>query len=70
MRDLDRFKGCLIGGAALGLGAIPQKFTDRLELKDVILTVAEDLHHDCRIAEYGPWDDLWESKYIAMTYRP
>lgn len=57
-------------GAALGLGAIPQKFTDRLELKDVILTVAEDLHHDCRISEYGPWDDLWESKYIAMTYRP
>lgn len=56
-------------GAALGLEAIPQKFTGKLELKDVILELAEDLHHDCRIGEYGPGDDLWESKYIRMAYR-
>lgn len=56
-------------GAALGLDAIPRKFTDKLELKDVILEIAEDLHHDCPISEYGPGDDLWESKYIRMTYR-
>lgn len=26
------------------------------------------LHHDCQITEYGPGDDLWESKYIRMSY--
>lgn len=55
-------------GAALGLDAIPRKFVDKLELKEVILEAAEDLHHDCQISEYGPWDDLWASKYLAMTY--
>ena len=56
-------------GAALGANAIPQKYTDKLELKEVILEIADDLHHDCQIAEYGPWDDLWASKYIEMTYK-
>ena len=56
-------------GAALGLDAIPQKFLDKLELKDVILEIAEDLYHDCRISEYGPGDELWESKYFSMTYK-
>ena len=56
-------------GAALGFDAIPEKFIDKLELKDVILEVAEDLHHDCQISEYGPWDRVWASKYVEMTYR-
>lgn len=56
-------------GAALGFDAIPQKFIDKLELKDVILEIAEDLHHDCQITEYGPWDNLWASKYVEMTYK-
>lgn len=56
-------------GASLGFDAIPKKFTDNLELKDVILEVAEDLCHDCKITEYGPLDNLWESKYIEMTYK-
>ena len=56
-------------GAALGFGAVPQKYLDKLELKDVILEIAEDLHHDCQISEYGPWDDLWASKYIEMAYK-
>lgn len=55
-------------GTALGFEAIPQKYLDKLELKDVILEIAEDLHHDCQITEYGPGDDLWESKYIRMSY--
>lgn len=56
-------------GAALGIDAIPQKYLDKLELKDVILEIAEDLHHDCQISEYGPRDNLWESKYIEMAYK-
>lgn len=57
-------------GAALGLDAIPRKFTSQLELKDVILEIAEDLHHGGRITEYGAWDDRWASKYLTITYRP
>ncbi len=55
-------------GTALGFDAIPQKFIDKLELKDIIFEIAEDLYHDCKISEYGPWDDLWASKYVEMTY--
>ena len=55
-------------GAALGFEAIPQKYLDKLELKDIIIEIAEDLYRDCRITEYGPGDNLWESKYIEMSY--
>ena len=72
MRDLSKFKGCLIGGAvgdALGFDAIPQKYLDKLELRDVISEIAENLYNDCRISKYGMGDDIWESKYISMTYK-
>lgn len=56
-------------GASLGFDAIPQKYLDKLELKDVILEIAEDLHQDCRGSEDGSLNELWESKYISMTYK-
>lgn len=56
-------------GAALGYDAIPPKYLHKLELKDTILEIAEDLHRDCQISQYGPRDDLWESKYIHMSYK-
>lgn len=56
-------------GAALGFDAIPPRFTDKLELKDVIIEIAGDLHHDCQISEYDMDDELWVSKYISMTYK-
>lgn len=56
-------------GAALGFDAIPRKFIDNLELKDIILEIAKDLHHDCQISEYDSRNDRWEGKYIRMTYR-
>ena len=56
-------------GASLGVDAIPQKYLDKLELKDVILEIAEDLHQDCHGSEDGSLEELWESKYISMTYR-
>ena len=57
-------------GASLGYGAIPEKFTERLELKEIIIELAEDLFYDCQISEYGHGDKVWESKYVDMTYRP
>lgn len=60
-----------IVGAYLGLKGIPQKYLDCLELKDVILDIADDLYNDCKITEYGSYrDEVWEQKYIYMTYSP
>ena len=58
-------------GAYLGLSAIPQKYIDRLEAKEVILEIADDLFNDCKISEYGSYrDEVWEQKYIDKTYTP
>lgn len=58
-------------GAYLSMKAIPQKFIENLELKDVILEIADDLYNDCKISEYGSYrDDVWEQKYIYKTYKP
>ena len=57
-------------GAKLGLAGIPEKYTENLELKDLILEVADDLYHDCRMSEYDyeHMDPVWTDKYINMTY--
>ena len=56
-------------GAALGESAIPEKFLEKLELRDVIREIADDLYNDCKISEYGEYQDpVWEAKYIRMTY--
>ena len=58
-------------GAYLGMRAIPEKYLKDLELREVILELADDLYHDCRISEYSPHrDEVWERKYIYKTYRP
>ena len=50
--------------------AIPEKYTENLELKDVILEVADDLCNDCQIKEYGKHNDpVWVRKYIEMSWR-
>ncbi len=57
-------------GAYLGFQGIPAKYTEHLELKDLILEVADDLYNDNQMTEYGSyWDSTWEQKYIAMTYK-
>lgn len=56
-------------GACIGYNAIPQKYKQDLELHDLIFEVADDLYNDCKIGEYIPYEDeVWESKYIHMTY--
>lgn len=60
-----------IVGTRLGYGAIPRKFLENLELRDIILEIADDLFQECRISEYGTYQDpLWESKYILADYQP
>ena len=58
-------------GARLGARAIPEKYLARLELKDVVSEIADDLFSDCGISGYGPYrDELWANKYVFMTYVP
>lgn len=40
-------------GAQVGLSGIPEKYIKNLELRDLILEVADDLWHDCRAGGYG-----------------
>jgi len=56
-------------GAYLGMGAIPEKYLTKLELRETILEIADDLFHDCKMSEYGNYhDEIWERKYISYTY--
>ncbi len=58
-------------GAALGMAAIPEKFLEHLELKDIILEIADDLYNDCKMTAYSDYrDPIWISKYIEMNYSP
>ena len=56
-------------GAALGEQAIPEKFLEKLELRDIIREIADDLYSDCKMTEYGDYDDpIWTAKYITVEY--
>ena len=58
-----------IMGAYLGLSAIPDKYIQPLELRDVIMEVASDLYEDCKMGEYGDYrDEKWLDKYCYGTY--
>ena len=55
-------------GASLGLSGIPQHFLQKLELRDILLDVADDLWKDCPLDTSVPLDPLWEQKYMTMKY--
>ncbi len=56
-------------GAYVGFSGISDEWTRNLELKDIIMEIADDLFHDCRISEYGnEKDPEWEEKYICNRY--
>ena len=53
-------------GAKLGLSGVPERFIEPLELKDIIMEIADDLFHDCRISEDGYNEDPeWYEKYFC-----
>lgn len=64
--------GAIVGnilGTKLGLKGIPQKYIENLELKDIIIEMADDLYNDCQMFEYGTFrDEVWVRKYIDHTY--
>ena len=57
-------------GAIVGYEAIPQKFKEHLELHDVILSIADDLHQGCITSEYDteytPEKRQWLDRYCDM----
>jgi ADP-ribosylglycohydrolase len=56
-------------GAALGAGAIPAKFLEKLEHREVITELADDLYNDCKMGEHGENPDpVWEAKYVKKTW--
>ena len=63
-----------IMGCLLGRKSIPAKFTDNLELRDVIEEIAYDLWTGCIISEYDPRDTpekmRWYEKYCCHHWTP
>jgi len=60
-------------GCLLGRSRIPEYYTDKLELIDVIEEIANDLYTGCIISEYDPCDtpekQRWERKYVDMKWK-
>lgn len=55
-----------IVGAHLGLEGIPEEWIRNLELKDIIIEIADDLFHDCHISKYRKEEDTeWKEKYYC-----
>ncbi len=60
-----------IMGAVCGYDRIAEKWKAELELKDVILEIADDLAGGCRMWEFSDYtDEKWAHKYIHCDYTP
>lgn len=54
-----------IVGAAVGYRRIDNKWKEKLEFHQLLLTLADDLCYGCRMSEYGSYVDReWRKKYI------
>lgn len=52
-------------GAYLGVDAIPQKYLENLELKDLIEEITTDLYNGCKMDGYSDYqDEVWLNKYV------
>ncbi len=52
-------------GAYLGVDAIPQKYLENLELKDLIEEITADLYNGCKMDSYSDYrDEVWLNKYV------
>lgn len=61
-----------IMGAYLGLSGIPEKYLEKLELRDVIMELAADLHEGCPIDADSDLSDprnyAWYQKYVEIRH--
>ena len=59
-----------IMGAIVGLEGIPNHFVEHLELKNLIIDIADDLLAGCSISEYHspltPDEKRWEKRYVKI----
>jgi ADP-ribosylglycohydrolase len=56
-------------GAYLGLDKIPKKYTYKLELKNIVTEIADDLYHSCEvIGDKSALSEAWCKKYVDKTY--
>lgn len=55
-------------GVIVGYDGIPEKYKTNIELKNVILAIANDMIHGCNISEYHPAETMdekqWERRYV------
>lgn len=62
-----------IMGCLLGRSRIPDFYTDKLEIVDVIEEMATDLYTGCIISEYDPCDtpekQRWKRKYVYIRWK-
>lgn len=57
-----------IRGALMGKEDLPQDWLRKLELRDIIEEIADDLTNDCKMSEYSNYHDpAWSRKYLAMA---
>lgn len=58
-----------IMGALHGYDAIEDKWKQNLELSDVVLEMATDLCHGCRMSTWGGYDDMEWTKRYSIRHR-
>lgn len=57
-------------GALVGYAALEEKWKRNLELADVVIELADDLYHGCRISKSSAdWDPDWIRKYVHMHWK-
>lgn len=57
-------------GVIVGYNGIPEKYKTNIELKNVMLAIADDMVHGCNISEYHPAETMddkqWALRYIYV----
>lgn len=52
-------------GAYLGYDKIEEKWKNRLELREILMEISQDLCYGCQMSEYGDYnDEAWVQKYV------
>lgn len=58
-------------GAKLGIQGIPEKYLEGLELKELLMEMADDLYRGAHTpAEARMADPVWQDKYVRGSYTP